>query len=116
MFFEYRTDANNNRTFCTNHIHLVTAEIELKNEFYLNLLLKLSSLATASEANRGLENSNNRGYYWRIYGIQKQKRSLHGTPKQFKSTLLSRAALLMLTAKNIVAHCTVSVFYGLLKE
>ena len=32
------------------------------------LPLKPPSLVTTSDANRGLENSNNRGYYGRIYG------------------------------------------------
>ena len=37
----------------------------------LLLLASLSSLATASKAKKELENNNNRGYYWHIYGIRK---------------------------------------------
>ena len=67
----YRTDANNNRTFCIKRIRLVTAENWARKWLLAQFTIEIVFISNRIQGKKGLENNDNRGYYWRRYGTSK---------------------------------------------
>ena len=62
---KYRTDANNNRTFCIDRTRLVTVENGGRKWILAHFTIEIDFISNPIQGKKGLENNNNHDYYWR---------------------------------------------------